>query len=201
MFKVELQQYALRFVTISKFLFKRQLYIHTPRFFNKLDYIYNWKLLSKINKILWYNEYMYITFFDIVFVLVFCIILFIPLFQIWMLFFQKPFRQKRKIHPQYGARYGKLYVILSDILFSSGGFGKIEFYKNVIIVQQIWSRTILDKTNFQELTPLKQTKFFNLFQMYRLKIMKHTPIYILLSNYQYKFLEHQISNLTKNRAS
>lgn len=144
---------------------------------------------------------MYITVFDIIFVLVFCIILFIPLFQIWMLFFQKPFKQRRKIHPQYGVRYGKLYVILSEILFSSGGFGKIEFYKNVIIVQQIWCKTILDKTNFQELTPLKQTKVFNLWQMYRLKIMGHTPIYIWLSNYQYKFLEHQINNLTKNKAS
>ena len=31
--------------------------------------------------------------------------------------------------------------------------------------------------------------------------MKYTPIYILLSNYQYKFLERQINNLIKNRAS
>lgn len=165
------------------------------------NYVMNCKLLSKINKILWYNEYMYITFFDIVFVLVFCIILFIPLFQIWMLFFQKPFCQRRKIHPQYGARYGKLYVILQEMLFTSGGFGKIEFYKNLIIVQQIWDRTVLDKTNFQELTPLKQTKFFNLFQMYRLKIMKYTPIYILLSNYQYEIFRTQINDLTKSRAS
>lgn len=144
---------------------------------------------------------MHITVFDIIFVLVFCIILFVPLFQIWILFFQKPFRQRRKIHPRYGVRYGKLYVILSEILFLSGGFGKIEFYKNAIVVQQFLEKTILDETNFQELIPLKQTNFFNLFCVYRLKIAKHTPIYILLSNYQYKFLEHQINNLTKNRAS
>ena len=138
---------------------------------------------------------MNLVLFDIIFVLVFCIILFVPLFQIWMLFFQKPFWSKRQIHPQYGVRHGRLYVILSEILFSSGGFGKIEFYKKVIVISQVWGKTIVDKTNIQEFVPLKQTKVFNLFQVYRLKIMKHTPIYLWLSNYQYKFIEQQINNL------
>lgn len=89
--------------------------------------------------------------------------------------FQKPLRQKSKIHPVYGARQAVLYCILAENIFFIFDFpGKIEFYKNTIIIQQIWGKTIVNKNNLQELTQVKLwSKAFFLylfpFQIYKIK--------------------------------